>query len=374
MSDRCSGLRGGLWTRGHLVCGARGRGTSRGRAARTRLRSGLDALGFRRGRRLGQYAWGLGLRLCGCACRRLGLRGRRRRHFARRLRLRSPGRPRPRNGSAFRLRASPLRWSSLRNGTEDNLNLNFVQIAITEFNDLVKAFVRNVRLGLPKGQVVTLDYGSADRPFPQPIALDAGLQGNVKKEDHRRNLKPLGQFHELPAVGRGERRGIHYAEAVQPQSQFRQAADQRERLGVESLVPLVVAHPASRPVRRDDVRGAKVALRKSRLAAGSRSAKQNDRRADQPYPFFLALIGCWFLCHSSYRGSFRDVLICSYSRRTQRPEGLKATNLLPSKIKIPDAWEWLLLGLSASGLLFRDHAPRPTEHSCCSRATRSSAR
>jgi hypothetical protein len=88
----------------------------------------------------------------------------------------------------------------------------------------------------------------------------------------------------------------------------------------------------------------------------------------------LALIGCWFLCHSSYRGSFRDVLICSYSRRTQRPEGLKATNLLPSKIKIPDAWEWLLLGLSASGLLFRDHAPRPTEHSCCSRATRSSAR
>jgi hypothetical protein len=222
------------------------------------------------------------------------------------------------------LRASPLRWSRLRNGTEDNLNLNFVQIAVTKFNYLVKAFMPNVRLGLPKSQVVTLDYGSADRPFPQPIALDAGLQRDVKKADHRRNLKPLCQFHELPAVGRGERRGIHHAEPVQPQSQFRQAADQRERLGVESLVPLVVAHPASRPVRRDDVRGAKVALRKSRLPAGSRSAKQNDGRADQPYPFLLALIDCLFLCHSRYRGSFRDVLICSYSRRTQRLKGLKA--------------------------------------------------
>jgi len=209
------------------------------------------------------------------------------------------------------LRASPRRWSSLRNGTEDNLNLNFVQIAVTKLNDLVKAFLPDVRLGLPKSQVVTLDYGSADRPFPLPIALDTGLQRDVKKEDHGRNLKPLGQFHELPAVGRRERRGIHHAEPVQPQSQFRQAADKRERLGVESLVPLVVAHPASRPVRRDDVRGAKVALRKSGLPAGSRSAKQNDRRADQPYPFLLARIDCWFFCHSSYRGSFRDVLICS---------------------------------------------------------------
>jgi hypothetical protein len=219
------------------------------------------------------------------------------------------------------LGASPLRWSRLRNGTEDYLDLNFVQIAVTKFNDLVKTFLPNVRLGLPKSQVVTLDYGSPDRPFPQPIALDTGLQRDVEEEDHRRNLKPLCQFHELPAVGRGERRGIDYAESVHPQSQFRQVADKRERLGVESLIPLVVTHPASRPVRRDDVRGAKVALRKSGLPAGSRSAKQNDRRADQPYSFLLALIDCRFLCHSSYHGPFRDVLICSYSRRTQRPKG-----------------------------------------------------
>jgi hypothetical protein len=110
---------------------------------------------------------------------------------------------------------------------------------------------------------VTLDYGSADRPFPELIALDTFLQRDVKKEDQAWNLKPFCQFQELPAVGRRERGRIHHAKPVQPQSQFRQVADKRERLGVESLVPLVVAHPASRPVRRDDLRGAKVALCKS---------------------------------------------------------------------------------------------------------------
>ena len=154
-------------------------------------------------------------------------------------------------------------WGSLGNRTKDNLNLNFVQVVVTKFSNLVKALLPDVRPGLPKSQIVPLDYRSADRPFPQPIALDTFLQRHVKKEDHTRNLEPLRQFQELTTMGRRERSGIHHAEPVQSHSQFREVADKRERLRVESLVALVVTDPASRPVRRDDLRGTKVALCKS---------------------------------------------------------------------------------------------------------------
>jgi len=151
----------------------------------------------------------------------------------------------------------------MRNGAEDNLNLNFVQVTVSEFNNLVKALLANIRFALLKSQVVTLDDGNADGPFPQLIALQAFLQRYVKEEDYTRNLKPLRQIQELPAVGRGERSGIDHAEPVQAQAQFRQVADQGEGLGIESLVALVVADPASGPVRGDDLRRAKVARRKS---------------------------------------------------------------------------------------------------------------
>jgi len=169
--------------------------------------------------------------------------------LVRTLRLWGPCLPGSRSWPAFRLGASPLDRGWLGNGTEDNFNLNFVQVAVTKLNNLVKAFLPNVRLGLAKSQVVTLDYRSADRPFSQAIALDTFLQRHVKQEDCTRNLKPLRQFQELPTVGRRERGGIHHAEPVQAQAQFRQVAHQGERLGIVSLVPLVVAHPATRPIR-----------------------------------------------------------------------------------------------------------------------------
>jgi len=151
----------------------------------------------------------------------------------------------------------------LRNGSEDNLNLDFFQISVTKFDYLVKALLPDVRLGLSKSQVVPLDHRTADRPFPLPIALDTLLQGHVEKEDHARNLKPLRQFQELTTMGRRQRSGIHHREPVQSHAQFRQVADKGEGLRIESLVPLVVAHAASGPVRRDDLCGAKMALRKS---------------------------------------------------------------------------------------------------------------
>jgi len=76
--------------------------------------------------------------------------------------------------------ASPLGGRRLGDRTEDNLNLNFVQIAVTKFDNLVKALLPDVRLGLSESQVVPLDHRTADRPFPLPIALDTLLQGHVE--------------------------------------------------------------------------------------------------------------------------------------------------------------------------------------------------
>jgi hypothetical protein len=53
----------------------------------------------------------------------------------------------------------------LRNGAKDNLNLNLVHIFVAQFDDLVKSFLPNVCLGLPKGQVLALDHRASYRPW-----------------------------------------------------------------------------------------------------------------------------------------------------------------------------------------------------------------
>jgi hypothetical protein len=105
----------------------------------------------------------------------------------------------------------------LRHGAKDNLNLDFVQVLLAQFDDLVKSFLPDVRLGLPKSLVVSLDHRASYRPVPQPVTLDTFLEWNIKKEDHAGNLKPLCQFQVFLAMGRSERRGIHHAEPIQAQ-------------------------------------------------------------------------------------------------------------------------------------------------------------
>lgn len=214
--------------------------------------------------------------------------------------------PRPRSGPAFRLRTPPRRHGRLGNWAEDNLNLNVIQITITKFNNLLEAFLPDVRLGLAKRQIVALDHRGADRPLPQTVTLDTLLERHIEKKDHAGDMESLGYFQEFPPVRRGERRGINYAKAVQTQAQFREEADKGECLGMITLVPLVVAYAASRPVRRDDLSRAKVPMRKSCFPAGGGSAKQNNRRAEESHPFFLALVWCLFCGHGVDLGSFRD--------------------------------------------------------------------
>ncbi len=106
-------------------------------------------------------------------------------------------------------------------------------------------------------------------------------------------------------MGRRQRRGVDNTEAVQPQTQLREIVDKGEGLGLKTLVALVVTHPSSRPVGGDDLGRTKMALRKSRLAAGRRSAKQNNGWADQSHSLVLALKCCRFLGHSSHDGNFQ---------------------------------------------------------------------
>jgi hypothetical protein len=54
--------------------------------------------------------------------------------------------------------------------------LDLIQVLIAKFDDLVKPFLPDVRLGLIKSQVVTLDHRTPHRPLPQPVALDTLLE------------------------------------------------------------------------------------------------------------------------------------------------------------------------------------------------------
>jgi hypothetical protein len=77
----------------------------------------------------------------------------------------------------------------LRNGAKDDLNLEFVQILVTNFDDLVKPFLPDVHLSLRKGQVLTLDHRASYRSLPRLVTLDAFLEWNIKQEDHAGNAK-----------------------------------------------------------------------------------------------------------------------------------------------------------------------------------------
>jgi hypothetical protein len=89
------------------------------------------------------------------------------------------------------LRTPAGRYGRLRDGAKDDLNPDFIQILLAKFDDLVKSFLPDFRLGLPKSEVVTLDHRTSYCPLPQSVTLDTLLKWNIKKEDHAGNLKPL---------------------------------------------------------------------------------------------------------------------------------------------------------------------------------------
>jgi len=114
--------------------------------------------------------------------------------------------PGARSTAGFALRTPARHPRRLRNGAKDNLNLNLVHVFVAQFDDLVKSFLPNVRLSLPKSQVLTLDHRTPYRPLARSVTLDTFLERNIKKENHARNLKPLCQFKIFLAMLLSERR------------------------------------------------------------------------------------------------------------------------------------------------------------------------
>jgi hypothetical protein len=104
------------------------------------------------------------------------------------------------------LRAPARHPRRLGNRTKDDLNLNFVQILITKFDDFVKSFLTNARPCLVKTQVLTFDHKTSNRPVPGLVTLDALLNGNIKKENHAGNVKPFCQFKVFLSMVRSKRR------------------------------------------------------------------------------------------------------------------------------------------------------------------------
>jgi len=107
--------------------------------------------------------------------------------------------------AGFTLRTPGRHPRRLPNGAKDNLNLDLVHLCIAQLDNLVKSLLPNVRLGLPKSQVLTLDHRASNRPGTRSVTLDAFLERNIKKENRARNLKPLCQFKIFPAMVLSER-------------------------------------------------------------------------------------------------------------------------------------------------------------------------
>jgi len=71
------------------------------------------------------------------------------------------------------------------------------------------------------------------------------------------------------------------------------------------------------------LRGAKEAPRKSRLSAGSGSAEQDDRRANQSHSLLFAFIWRLFLGHSSNDGSLQDLATYPYRPLSEKERGFE---------------------------------------------------
>jgi hypothetical protein len=244
--------------------------------------------------------------------------------------------------AGFSLRTPARHRRRLRNGAEDNLNVNLVHVFVAQFDDLVKPLLPNVRLRLRKSQVLALDHRASYRPLARSVTVDTFFEWNIKKENRARNLKPLCQFKIFFPMMLGERGRIHHTEPVQAQPQFREVMDESEGLGLETLIPLVVAHLSSRPVRRDDLRGAKEAARKSRFSAGSGSAEQDDRGPNQSYSLLFAFIWRSFFGHSRIDGSLQDLAAYPCLRLSEKERGFenpRESHLYPKDYDTPLLWQ-----------------------------------
>jgi hypothetical protein len=164
-----------------------------------------------------------------------------------------------------------------------DFDLDLFQIAILKLHDLVESLLANRFFGLHKGFVLTLDNWPAHGALALFVARDAGFQRHIEKQQRGGDLELLRQVEQILPRLRGERRGVNHTQTVHRKPLLDKEMHQGKGLGVAALVAFVVADAAARPIRRNDLRGPKVALGKCGFSASRRSTKHYNRRSEQTH-------------------------------------------------------------------------------------------
>jgi hypothetical protein len=111
-------------------------------------------------------------------------------------------------------------WRGSHYRAEENFNLNIFQIAVLKLEDLIKTLLANCRFGLFKGFVLTLDNCPAHGALALFVALDASIEGHIKKYQSGRHLLFLRQVEQVLPRLNGQRRRVNHAEPVQRKPLF----------------------------------------------------------------------------------------------------------------------------------------------------------
>ena len=147
---------------------------------------------------------------------------------------------------------------------------------------MVKPLLLDPAAGLLK-KLKLLFYGrSPYAPFPIFVPRQTFFQGNVEQEKNAGDMVSPRQGEQTSTGPDRQGRRINDTQPVDADSLFHDEMNQRERLFVEALVAFVVGNQRAAPVGGDDLAGSKVPGGEIRLAAGRRTAQNDEARPRQP--------------------------------------------------------------------------------------------
>ncbi len=180
-----------------------------------------------------------------------------------------------------------------RDGPEQDLDLDLLLVSILKHHDLIEPFPMNRFSALLEGLILALNDVPAHGALSLFVVLDTSLERHIEDQQRGRHLVPFCQVEQLFSVLRGQRRGIDHAEAVQRQPLFDQETHQGKGLRIIALVALLVGHPATRPIRRNNLGGAEVPLGKRGFPATRGTAEHDNRRPEETKWFLAGILVVW---------------------------------------------------------------------------------
>ena len=147
---------------------------------------------------------------------------------------------------------------------------------------MVKPLLMDPAAGLLKKLKLVFYGRSPHSPFTLFVPRQTYFQGNMEQEKHAGDMVFPRQGKQASTGPGRQGRRINDTQPVDADSLFHDEMNQRERLLVEALVPFVVGNQRAAPVGGDDLAGSKVPGGEIRLAAGRRTAQNDEARPRQP--------------------------------------------------------------------------------------------